>query len=96
MPAAVREKELGSAIAGPRAQEPPAIATRITLGSRVDIYPGENELLDIANRPYNDDNCYGWNSETYFAPPAVQSKLETCSRALSSKTTTFYYFSINH
>jgi hypothetical protein len=43
--------------------------TRITLGSSVDVYPGEGELLDIANRPYDDDNCYGWNTETYFCTP---------------------------
>jgi hypothetical protein len=43
--------------------------TRITLGSRVGIYLGENELLDIANRPYDDNNCYGWSNETYFVTP---------------------------
>jgi hypothetical protein len=43
--------------------------TRIALASRVDVYPGENELLDIANRPYDDNDCYGWNNETYFTTP---------------------------
>jgi hypothetical protein len=43
--------------------------TRITLASRVDVHPGEDEVLDIANRPYDDNNCYGWNNETYFATP---------------------------
>jgi hypothetical protein len=46
--------------------------TRITLGSRVDVYPGEGELLDIVNRPHEDDNCYGWNNETYFSTPRWQ------------------------
>jgi len=43
--------------------------TRITLGSRVDVYPGESDLLDIANRPFDDNNCYGWNNEAYFSIP---------------------------
>jgi hypothetical protein len=43
--------------------------TRITLASRVDVYPGESELLDIVGRPHDDNNCYGWNNETYFTTP---------------------------
>jgi hypothetical protein len=43
--------------------------TRITTASRVDVYPGESEILDIANRPFDDPNCYGWNNEAYFSQP---------------------------
>jgi hypothetical protein len=43
--------------------------TRLSLESRIDIYPGQTEILDIANRPDNDDECYGWNNETYFSNP---------------------------
>jgi hypothetical protein len=37
-------------------------------GSRVDIYPGESEVLDVAVRVENDDECYGFNNEMYFIP----------------------------
>ena len=36
---------------------------------RVDVYPGENELLDIAIRADDDAECYGWNNEAYFSSP---------------------------
>jgi hypothetical protein len=39
---------------------------RLTPESRMDIYPGEGELLDIAVRLDDDEDCYGWNNETYF------------------------------
>lgn len=41
---------------------------RMTLDSRIDVYPGESEgeLLDIAGRFDDDEECYGWNNETYF------------------------------
>ena len=39
---------------------------RLTLKSRIDVYPGESELLDIAVRLDDDQQCYGWNNETYF------------------------------
>lgn len=39
---------------------------RLNLESRIDIYPGESELLDIASRADEDQNCYGWNNETYL------------------------------
>jgi hypothetical protein len=42
---------------------------RLSAGSRVDIYPGESELLDITVRFQDDPNCYGWNNETYFKQP---------------------------
>ena len=39
---------------------------RLTLESRIDVYPGEEELLDVAARHDDDEECYGWNNETYF------------------------------
>lgn len=43
--------------------------TRLTLESRIDIYPGQSQPLDVAARPANDEECYGWNNETYFSTP---------------------------
>lgn len=43
--------------------------SRLTLETAIDIHPGERELLDIANRADNDEECYGWNNETYFSTP---------------------------
>jgi hypothetical protein len=34
--------------------------------SRVDVYPGEEELLDVAARLDNEADCYGWNNESYL------------------------------
>ena len=42
---------------------------RLTIESRIDIYPGESQLLDIAARFDNDVECYGWNNEAYFCDP---------------------------
>src|SRR2546425_3884521 len=41
----------------------------IGVGSRVDIYPGESEVLDVVARIQADVECYGWNNETYFSQP---------------------------
>jgi hypothetical protein len=41
---------------------------RIVAKSRIDVYPGESELLDIAVRLNDEQACYGWNNETYFIP----------------------------
>jgi hypothetical protein len=41
----------------------------LTLASRIDVYPGESELLDIVMRADNDEECYGWNNEAYFSTP---------------------------
>jgi hypothetical protein len=38
---------------------------RMTLKSRIDVYPGQSEHLDIAVRLDDEDECYGWNNETY-------------------------------
>jgi hypothetical protein len=39
---------------------------RFTLDSRMDIFPGEHKDLDVAIRFSDDQDCYGWNNETYF------------------------------
>jgi hypothetical protein len=41
---------------------------RLTLESRIDIYPGEDELLDVVARHNNEPECYGWNNEAYLQP----------------------------
>jgi hypothetical protein len=46
---------------------------RFTSGTRIDIYPGEQEKLDVVARFEPDQECYGWNNETYF-PPSVNLK----------------------
>jgi hypothetical protein len=40
--------------------------SRLTLESRMDIFPGERQELDLVVRFQGEDNCYGWNNETYF------------------------------
>ena len=42
---------------------------RLTLTSRMDVYPGEAERLDVAARFDNEDECYGWSNESYFSDP---------------------------
>jgi hypothetical protein len=42
---------------------------RLTIDSRVDIFPGEFHRLDIAARFNDEDECYGWNNENYFSNP---------------------------
>lgn len=34
--------------------------------SRIDVYPGEEELLDVAVRFDGEDECYGWSNDSYF------------------------------
>ncbi len=41
----------------------------ITLEQRMDIYPGEAELIDVACRFDDEEECYGWNNESYFSDP---------------------------
>jgi len=38
---------------------------RLSFGVHADIAPGESEVLDIAVRFNNEDDCYGWNNEAY-------------------------------
>jgi hypothetical protein len=42
---------------------------RFGVGTRMDIYPGERPSLDIAVRFADNENCYGWNNETYLSRP---------------------------
>jgi hypothetical protein len=42
---------------------------RLSLKSRIDVYPGEKEELNVAVRLDDDQACYGWNNETYFSTP---------------------------
>jgi hypothetical protein len=34
--------------------------------SRIDVYPGEEELLDVAVRLDDEAECYGWNNDGYL------------------------------
>lgn len=34
--------------------------------SRIDVYPDEVQLLDVAIRCDNESECYGWNNDAYF------------------------------
>jgi len=57
-------------VVGPQGQQFQLIDfSRFNIESRIDVYPGERELLDIAVRFDNDDECYGWNNEAYFCQP---------------------------
>jgi hypothetical protein len=44
-------------------------SVNFTLEPRLDIYPGESENLNIVVRFDNEDECYGWNNESYFSKP---------------------------
>ena len=43
--------------------------SKMTAPQRRDIHPGRSELLDVAARFDNDDECYAWNNESYFSEP---------------------------
>ena len=43
---------------------------RITLEQRKDVFPGKSEIIDVACRYDKDEECYGWNNESYFSDPA--------------------------
>ena len=34
--------------------------------SRMDVYPGEEEIIDVAAKFDNEPDCYGWNNDAYF------------------------------
>jgi hypothetical protein len=40
--------------------------------SRMDIYPGESEPLDIAVRLGDDTDCYAWNNDGYVHPDGAR------------------------
>jgi hypothetical protein len=37
-----------------------------TAEARMDVYPGEEEILDIAARFDEEPDCYGWNNDAYL------------------------------
>jgi hypothetical protein len=39
---------------------------RNALESRMDVYPGDEQILDVAARFDDDPDCYGWNNDSYF------------------------------
>ncbi len=39
--------------------------SRLNFGLNADIVPGEVEVLDVAVRFKNENDCYGWNNEVY-------------------------------
>jgi hypothetical protein len=39
---------------------------KFALTSRIDVYAGEEELLDVAVRFQGEKDCYGWNNEAYL------------------------------
>ena len=39
---------------------------RITLEQRMDVYAGTEETLDVACRYDEEEECYGWNNESFF------------------------------
>jgi|SRR5208337_665005 len=51
-------------------QQPAQLVYRIVnvtgMESRIDVYPGEEETLDVAVRFNGEPECYGWNNESYF------------------------------
>lgn len=38
---------------------------RLGTDSRIDVYPGDEEKLDVAVRFDGEPDCYGWNNESY-------------------------------
>lgn len=39
---------------------------RAATESRIDVYPGEEEVLDVAVRFDGEAECYGWNNDSYL------------------------------
>lgn len=48
-----------------KSQHPIWDLARMNVGLNADIAPGETEYLDVAVRFRGEDDCYGWNNETY-------------------------------
>lgn len=42
---------------------------RFMAESRIDIYPGEEEIFDVVARFDNDNDCYGWCNESFISKP---------------------------
>lgn len=43
--------------------------TKLTLESRIDVPAGEAEILDVAAKFDEEEECYGWSNESYFSEP---------------------------
>ena len=43
---------------------------RLSLISRMDVYPGEKQRLDVSAKFDDEKECYGWSNESYFSDPA--------------------------
>jgi hypothetical protein len=41
-------------------------SARTSIESRMDVYPGEEEIFDVAARFDDEPDCYGWNNDAYF------------------------------
>jgi hypothetical protein len=48
-------------------QEFQILDPRLNAESRTDVYPGEFGTLDVAVRLDEDEDCYGWNNESYLS-----------------------------
>jgi len=42
---------------------------RLSVDSRIDVYPGESTPIDIAVKFDSEDECYGWSNLSYFSDP---------------------------
>jgi hypothetical protein len=47
---------------------------RLIPQSYMDIHPGNTEIIDVAVRPINDGNCYGFCNESYFSKGLLSPK----------------------
>jgi hypothetical protein len=43
--------------------------SKATIESRVDVYPGESQRLDVAVKLDDEAECYGWSNLNYFSNP---------------------------
>ncbi len=43
--------------------------SKFRLESRVDVYPGESQRLDVAAKFDDEQETYGWSNESYFSDP---------------------------
>lgn len=53
-------------VAGQFPNQPVPPIFKFTLVSRIDVYAGDEELLDVAVRFRGEKDCFGWNNEAYL------------------------------
>ena len=41
----------------------------VPLLQRMDVHPGETEIVNVAAKFDSDDECYGWTNDNYFSDP---------------------------